>query len=148
MNFAPDPVSRKSVNGYGFKLAPLDNHLQKSISSYRTSRQRMVATSTAESETRSICAAVKQVVYLRRLIEEIFLKNNLTILLLNDNTSALECCTHPTKHNATKHFDVDTKFTRQHVELQTVQLRYIPSKENLADTLTKPLAKLEFEEQR
>lgn len=58
-----------------------------------------------------------------------------------NNIGALALSQNPQHHNCTKHIDVQYHSIRDMVNHQDVQLIYIPTEENPADLLTKPLAR-------
>ena len=47
----------------------------------------------------------------------------------------------PTHHASTKHIDLQHHFISEHLENQEICLKYCPTKDMIADMLTKPLAK-------
>jgi histone deacetylase 1/2 len=50
----------------------------------------------------------------------------------------------PIFHARTKHVEVDYHFVRDRVTKKEIHIRFIPSKDQLADVLTKPLASSAF----
>jgi hypothetical protein len=50
----------------------------------------------------------------------------------------------PIIHARTKHVKVDYHFVRDRVAKKEIQIRFIPSKDQLVDVLTKPLASSVF----
>ena len=48
-------------------------------------------------------------------------------------------------HNNTKHIEIKYHFIRDVVHKWVVKLKYVPTKEQVADVLTKPLARVKFE---
>ena len=51
-------------------------------------------------------------------------------------------------NDRTKHIDVQYHFTREKLERNEVDFEYIPTTEMVADTLTKPLLRVNFEKFR
>lgn len=92
-------MSRKSVDAYCYKFALINDHKNTGVSAYRTVKQKSIAKSADEKETLCICSAANQAIYMRKLMEEIFPKKKTNITILNDNTSAVEICKHPTNYN-------------------------------------------------
>jgi hypothetical protein len=62
-----------------------------------------------------------------------------------DNTSAISVSKNPIFHSNTKHIPIKYHFLREKVTNQIVEVHYIPTKEQIADIFTKPLAKTPFE---
>ena len=48
----------------------------------------------------------------------------------------------------TKHIDVSYHFARERVATKEIKINYVPSSENLADVMTKPLPRVPFEKFR
>eukprot|EP00253_Pinus_taeda_P010710 PITA_10710 len=67
------------------------------------------------------------------------------ISILCDNTSAISISKNPVMHSKTKHIPIKYHFLREQVIEQKVKLEYVPSKEQVADILTKPLPRETFE---
>eukprot|EP00253_Pinus_taeda_P025547 PITA_25547 len=67
------------------------------------------------------------------------------ISILCDNTSAISISKNPFMHSKTKHIPIKYHFLREQVLEQKVKLEYVPSKEQVADILTKPLPRESFE---
>jgi hypothetical protein len=59
--------------------------------------------------------------------------------LYADNKSAIAISENPRFHQRVKHIDIRYHFLRDLVEKGEVKIHYVPSEENLADILTKPL---------
>ena len=59
--------------------------------------------------------------------------------LMCDNSSAICLAKNPVQHGKVKHINVRFHFLRDNVEKGDVELKYIDTKNQLADILTKPL---------
>jgi hypothetical protein len=62
-----------------------------------------------------------------------------------DNTSAINISKNPVQHSRTKHIDIRHHFLSDLVEFEVVSLSFIPTENQLADILTKPLDGSRFE---
>ena len=62
-----------------------------------------------------------------------------------NNYSAINISKNPILHSRTKHIEISYHFIRDLVEEKIVYLKFIPTKHQLADILTKPLDSLRFE---
>ena len=61
-----------------------------------------------------------------------------------DNVSAIELAKNHVYHSRTKHIELDMHFIRDKVLAKELEIRYIPSEEQIADILTKPLTFIHF----
>jgi len=65
-------------------------------------------------------------------------------MLWCDNLGATFLSANPVFHARTKHVEVDYHFVRDRVAKKEIQVRFISSKDQLADVLTKPLPLVSF----
>ena len=66
------------------------------------------------------------------------------ILIKCDNTSAINISKNPVLHSTTKHIEIRHHFIRDHVLKGDVVLEFVDTKNQLADSFTKPLSKDTF----
>ena len=138
-DFAGDPDTRKSTSGYVFMMS-------SGAVSWSSEKQRSVALSTTESEYIAAAQAVKQLIWLRQLLEDISprsLRESPTLYV--DNQSAIKLIKNPEYHKRTKHIDVRYHFIRDKFEDGSFSLSYIGTDEQLGDIFTKNLPKEKFE---
>ena len=131
-NWAGDTECR-STGGYVF-------FLNGGAISWSSKRQKAVALSSCESEYYAASAAVSECIWLRRLCKELGMRTeNATSIVWEDNQGAIALSQNPVKRTTSRHIDVRYHFLRQHVKAKTVELKYVRTKDNVADALTKPL---------
>jgi hypothetical protein len=136
-SWANNLADRKSTTGI---LITLYNN----VISWITHKQATVATSTAESEYMAMVDGVKELLWCRSLLNEIFSINH-TTLLLSDNQATIHMVTSPSNNHArTKHIDVRHFFIKDYVKKRIVNVEWIPTNSQLADVLTKPVPKAVF----
>lgn len=137
-DFAGDKTTRKSTSGTIIKVgdAPVVWSSQK---------QRSVALSTTESEYIAASQTTKELIWVRRLMNDLVKCKVQTPTMYVDNQSAIKLVKNPEFHKRTKHIDVRYHFIRQHYEEKVFELRYIHTDEQIADICTKPLSKARFE---
>ena len=111
-------------------------------------RQRCVALSTTEAEYVAACESAKEGVWLRRLLREIMPEWNSPLQLMCDNMSSIDLVRNPKFHQRTKHIDVRYHFIRAQQEANEIDVKYISTAEQLADSFTKPLSNPRFTEMR
>lgn len=128
----------KSTSGYAFSLG-------SEIFSWSSKKQQSVSQSSAEAEYISASLATSQAIWLRRILEDICLKQEEATILLCDNQSAIAMAKNPVYHSRTKHIAIKHHFIREVVEEGEIQLKYCESEEQVADIFTKALPRGKFE---
>lgn len=138
-DYSNDSSDSKSTSGYVVSLNG------KPIS-WKASKQTLVTTSTVEAEYIAACAACKEVMWLRYLVEEI-MGQPLSAApdLFIDNTGALTVSTNNVLTNKTKHIRCKFHFISDCAKEKVVNLRQVSTHENPADMLTKPLARVKLQ---
>jgi hypothetical protein len=135
-NWGGDLQTRRSTTGYLLRFnGPV---------SWRSCLQRSVALSTAEAELMAVCDAAREVIWARNLLHELGFDQQLPTAILNDNQACIAMTDHDVNHSRAKHIDLRYYFVRELVEEKKIIVKYVPSKENLADFLTKPLGRVLF----
>jgi len=125
---------RKSISGYVFTLGG-------SPVSWQAKKQSTVAQSTVESEFNALTQAVKEAIWLQRLLKDLGMSKYAPKTIYCDNQGAISLAKNPTQHAKTKHMDVQLEFVRDHVEKGTVTVEYCPTDVMPADLMTKALGK-------
>lgn len=113
--------------------------------SWKSTRSKPVATSTAESEYYAASAGGKEVVYLRQLLASLGYTQTGPTPFSCDNQAAIAIAKNPEHHSRTKHIDICYHWIRDAVKRGVLQLQYLPSEENPADLLTKALGRKQHE---
>lgn len=106
-------------------------------------RQKSVALSTMEAEYMALSDVTKEIVYFRKLIEEIgfpyYVKEATPVFC--DNQSAIVLSKENMTNQRSKHVDIRFHFSREAQERKLINVQYIPTEENVADVFTKPLTR-------
>ena len=126
---------RKSIFGYIFFLAG-------GSVSWSCKRQSVVATSSTEAEYIAQYNAAREAIWIQTFLQELgYGFGNLTdqVTILADNNDARSLAKDSSIHSQVKHMEIKYYWQRQQVERGYLQFNYIPSAENAADSLTKPL---------
>ncbi|XP_039302787.1 secreted RxLR effector protein 161-like [Solenopsis invicta] len=131
-DYAGDLVSRRSTSGYVFMLhdAPI---------SWSSNLQRVTALSSTEAEYMSISEALKELLWLRSLLESFGLKQAGKTELRVDNQAAIAMSKNLEFHKRTKHIEIRFHRIRQEQEAGNVDVTYVPSNKQVADLLSKGL---------
>lgn len=140
-NWAESRIDRKSNSGYVFKLFG-------GAISWRSKKQECVALSSTEAEVISLTEAVKEGIWIRRLLKEI--KQNIKdlVIIYEDNQSCLKMVQNTNPNKRTKHIDVRYHFIKDYIKKGVISCQYCCSEEMIADVLTKPLNRIKFEKFR
>jgi len=125
---------RHSISGFSF-------HFGHGAVSWSSKKQNIIALSSTEAEYIAQTHAAKEVVWLRNFISEMQGKKEKGITLLCDNQGVIALAKDNKFYSQTKHIDLRYHFIREAVEDGKINVKYIPTSENVADIFTKPLAK-------
>ncbi|CAI7734873.1 unnamed protein product [Closterium sp. NIES-53] len=136
---AGDSDNRRSRTGYIYRLESIGPI------SWQSSKQELIALSSAEAEYIALCSATKEGLYLRELLEEAKLAELPNFTLFCDNQSAIRIANKSGFANRTKHIALRYFFVKDEIEKGRLKLSYCPTSEMAADYLTKKLGKSKFE---
>lgn len=117
--------------------------------SWKSGLQKMVTLSSCESEFVALCSAILEVRYLRQFLSELGHRQEEPTLLWEDNKAAIIVAEGETSSaGRSKHIDVRFKHVAQSIREGVARVRYVSTKWNYADLMTKPLARMEFKRLR
>jgi hypothetical protein len=97
-----------------------------------------ISLSTVEAEYIAAGSCCTQLLWMKTLLGDYRFFQD-TMIINCDNTSAINISKNPVQHSQTKHIDIRHHFLRDLVESEVVSLSVIPTENQLADILTKPL---------
>jgi transposase InsO family protein len=123
---------RESVSGFVFTIAG-------GAISWSSKKQSSVALSSTESEYMAILHALKEQIWIRRLLTELGYDVSDQNTIYTDSQSAIALAQNPEHHARTKHIDIQYHFVRNCVEDGRLRLEYCPTEDMVADGLTKAL---------
>eukprot|EP00253_Pinus_taeda_P021109 PITA_21109 len=129
---------RKSTSGGAFFMG-------SRLVSWFSKKQSSIALSTTEAEYVAVASCCTQLFWMMQTLQDFQITCTPPISILCDNTSAISISKNPVMHSKTKHIPIKYHFLREQVLEQKVKLEYVPSKEQVADILTKPLPRETFE---
>ena len=107
--------------------------------SWETKRQDTVALSTVEAEFMAFSHAMTQALWLSKYFKEIGLPGSKPIVIHADNSSSIAISTNDKNHRCMKHIDVHYHFIKERAQSNNIVFQYVPTSQNLADFLMKPL---------
>ena len=108
--------------------------------SWQSRLQKCVALSTTEAEYVAATEACKELLWLKRFLQELGFKQQRYVVLC-DNQSAIHLAKNSMFHKRTKHIDVRYHWIRDAIEDGLFELDKVHTDDNGSDTLTKPLAR-------
>lgn len=138
-DLANDINDRKSTGGMAF-------YMNGNLVSWSSQKQRCVALSSCEAEFMAATMTACQGIWLRRLLSDITGQKIPPVAIHVDNRSALDLMKNPVFHGRSKHIDIRFHFIRECVENGEITVTHVDGKEQKADMLTKPLARVKHEE--
>lgn len=130
VDFAESRIDRKSQSGYM-------SFFWGSLIAWKSRKQTLVATSTADAELIALVAGIKESIWIQKILIELGLKIEVPLLFC-DNLSSIQMA----KGHAsarTKHLDVCYHYTRDLWDKKLIDIKHVVSRDNIADLLTKPL---------
>jgi hypothetical protein len=135
-----DQHSGKSVTG-------LLVFLGTNIVSWASRQQKCVATSSTEAEYIALSEVTKEILWISRIGHYLDLPSE-QIQVYEDNQGAMKIAKSTCTHKKSKHVNIRYHFVREHVSEGKIILTWIPTKNMIADMLTKPVAEAEFSRKR
>lgn len=133
-NWASDAIlHRKSTSG---SVA----FVHGNPAAWKSATQKCLSLSAVEAEFVAATEAAREILFLKQLLRSIGLASG-TPTVFSDNKGCIEESKDPAQHWKLKHIDTKFHFIRDNVQEGQVQVKYIDTKHNLADMLTKPVGK-------
>ena len=129
-DWAEDKDDRHSQTGYIFKMAC-------GAISWASRRQPTISLSSTEEEYKAASDTCRQMMWLRTFGQELGDDISSATPLCMDNQGAIFLAENPAIDRRTKHVEVRYHFIREYNVNGHVDLYYVPTKEQLADALTK-----------
>ena len=139
-SYADDVVDRRSTTGLAVAVGG-------TLVNGTTKTQRVPAQSSSEAEYLAAAEAVKEALYVRAVLSFVAPETcGAKIKVLEDNKGALALVQNPFSSARSKHIDVRYHFIRELFKAGKITGEFVPTEEQHADMLTKPLgrAKLEY----
>jgi hypothetical protein len=101
--------------------------------------------STAEAEYIAVYVAHREAVWLRKLLAGLFGQMLDPTMIHCDNQRCVKLSKNPVSHDRSKHVEIKFHYIQDMVQRKAVLVQYLPIDAQIANVLTKPLAKLKFE---
>ena len=139
-SFQTDKDDSRSQSGYVFCL-------NGGAVSWKSSKQDTVADSTTEAEYIAASDAAKEAVWIKKFITELGIVPSIVdpVDLYCDNNGAIAQAKEPRSHQRSKHILRRFHLIREIIDRGDVKICRVPTDDNIADPLTKPLAQRKHE---
>ena len=131
-SLANNKISRKSTTGGLIKFG-------RTLIDWLSSKQPVISLSTAESEYVALAEMMKELLYKVALVEEAGIPQSRPLEIFEDNTAAIAISNNPIINKKSKHIDLKYHFIKKHIQDRFAQIKYIATKFQEADILTKVL---------
>ena len=90
-------------------------------------------------------ATTQEGLYLSQLLRDMDPNNVYNVNIYEDNQGAIALCKNPVKRQRSKHIDIRYHFVRSVLEEGKINIVYCPTKDMVADVMTKPASKLKIQ---
>lgn len=148
LTYDKSPTSTPTLFGYTDSDWATDRDTRRSVSSFaiyfcnrlvswKATHQKSIATSVGEAETIAATLAVKTIVYLRNLLDDLGYSQSTATVLFSDSKSTIDAATSIGTSTRMRHVHVSDLFCREQHQQGTIQFVKVPTLENVADLNTK-----------
>ncbi|XP_021305441.1 uncharacterized protein LOC110431073 [Sorghum bicolor] len=131
-DWAGCPDDTRSMGGFAV-------YLGCNIVSWCARKQATMSRSSTEAEYKSVANATAEVMWIQKLLDELGIPHPQAACLWCDNIGAKYLSASPVFHARTKHIEIDYHFVREQVAAKRLDIRFISTKDQIADGFTKAL---------
>jgi hypothetical protein len=130
---------RRSTGGFAIFIGP-------NLVSWIARKQDSVSRSSTEAEYKALANATTELIWVEALLRELGVCLRQKPCLWCDNLGATYLSVNPVFHARTKHIEIDYHFVRERVVQNRLDIRFISTKDQIADGFTKALSVKGFDE--
>jgi hypothetical protein len=114
--------------------------------SWSARKQATVSRSSTEAEYKALANATTELIWVEALARELGVPLRQRPCLMCDNLGATYLSANPIFHARTKHIEIDYHFVRERVAEKLLDVKFISTKDQVADGFTKALAVKDLDE--
>ena len=148
----PGPISLSTFSDSDWSNDPFDKRSTTSFIAYlgynpitwSAKKQDTMSRFSTESEYHALASTAAELCWLRQVFQDLGIFLPTAPKLWCDNVSALAIASNLVFHGRTKHLEVDYHFVREKVLRRDLQVKYIATRDQLADIFTKSLSTSQF----
>jgi hypothetical protein len=129
----------RSTGGFAIFIGP-------NLVSWIARKQDSVSHSSTEAEYKALANATTELIWVEALLRELGVCLRQKPCLWCDNLGATYLSVNPVFHACTKHIEIDYHFIRERVAQNRLDIRFISTKDQIADGFTKALPVKGFDE--
>ena len=140
-DYASDASDRHSQMGYVVMV-------NGAAVSWNSRKISVVTQSSCESEMIAAVKAANEIKWIAQFLKDAAKPVQLPVSLMVDNTSTISVITNRSTKSKLKHIDVKYFKIREYVDSHLIAIHHIPTDQQVADIMTKPLDKIKIEYHR
>lgn len=115
-------------------------YLGDTLISWSSKKQQVMSLLSIEFDYRALARVACEVIWIESLMHELSLNCRMIAITQCDHISVTFLALNPVYHAKTKHIEIYVHFIRDKVLAKQLEMRYVPSQDQVADCLTKPVS--------